>query len=450
RQAFPWYGSSTKEEGPQSSQGAPDGCLGRLKRDAWLFPLVYCEFWISAAFSLFQPFYPVLASSKGLDAWKYGFVFSALKFSMFLGSLFGDRFMAATSPVTCYLVGQGGFFLFTVAFGCLYWAPGGNVLLGLSIALVTLGGFTNTLYLVSMFAVFTTRFRKSTGYIVALLEFLWGSGNMVGSAIGGALIDVWAFPLPFFVLGATTILFFPVILKMGSRLNNVGGGPPSDDAGNEADLNYSKFYLDLEFLAAMISLMLSWVMLGFNEPTLEPSLRDFNLTSTEIGEVFTVQFGSYAVGGLLAGTMCAFDGEAFYLFLGDMFAVLAFLMVGPAPFIHVKRELWMVYLSQVFTGLGMSALFICGYSRALKLVVLRGYPYNIRSNGFVSSSIFTFAVFGAMVTPPIAGYLVEMFGYRIATMAMFGLLLAWLPATFALWIKSLCSPDRARLVNENE
>ncbi|CAN7983269.1 unnamed protein product [Ixodes pacificus] len=74
-----------------------------------------------------------------------------------------------------------------------------------------------------MFAVVTTRFRKSPGYIIAFLEFLWGSGTMVGAAIGGALIDVWDFPLPFFVLGVITILMFPIIVKIGRNLNNAGG-----------------------------------------------------------------------------------------------------------------------------------------------------------------------------------------------------------------------------------
>lgn len=444
KRTFPWYGSSTKVEPAQSSQGASEGCLQRLKRDAWLLPLVYCEFWISAAFSLFQPFFPVLASSKGLEAWKYGFVFSALKLSMFLGSLFGDKFMAATSPVTCYLLGQGGFFLFTIAFGCLYWAPGGNIFLGLSIALVSIGGCTNTLYLVSMFAVFTTRFRKNTGYIVAFLEFLWGSGNMVGSAIGGALIDVWAFPLPFFVLGTITILLFPVILNMSSKLNSVGGESASDECADLPHLNYNKFFRDPEFLAAMISLMLSWVMLGFNEPTLEPSLRDFNLTSTGTGEVFTAQFASYAVGGIIAGTMCAFDLELFYVVLGTSFSAMGYLLVGPAPFIRHARNLWVVYISQVLMGLGMSAQFICGYCRGLKLVEIRGYPDSIRSSGFVSSSVFTFAVFGSMVAPPVAGYLVDTYGYSNATMAMFGLLVAWLPVLLVLWLKSLFFAHNSR------
>uniref|UniRef100_A0A4D5RRY2 Putative mfs-type transporter n=1 Tax=Ixodes scapularis TaxID=6945 RepID=A0A4D5RRY2_IXOSC len=452
-----------------------------LKRDAWLLTLVYCEFWISAAFGLLQPFFPVLASSKGLDAWKYGFVFSACKLSMFIGSLLGDKFMMATSPLTCYLVGLGGFSLFTVVFGCLFWAPDGNVLLGLAITLVTLGGLTNTLYLVSMFAVVTTRFRKCPGYIIAFLEFLWGSGTMVGAAIGGALIDVWDFPLPFFVLGVITFLMFPIIIRIGRNLNNAGECASVDAAKREPDMKYARLLWDPEYLAALITLTLSWIMFGFNEPTLEPSLREFNLSSTETGIVYTVQFASYAAGGVVAGASCSFHGrrqefrsgetvgrrtkhqgprlqahfqtrplrrlEAFYSLVGLALSSFGYLLVGPAPFLHSTRHLWMVYLSQVFMGLGASAQFICGYCRALKLVLLRGYPDNIRSSGFVSSSVFTFAVFGSIVAPPAAGYLVETFGYPTGSMAMLGLLLAWFPVSFCIWIKSLFPGHKYRTVD---
>ncbi|XP_040075097.2 MFS-type transporter SLC18B1-like [Ixodes scapularis] len=369
---------------------------------------------------------------------------------MFVGSLLGNKMMKATSPLTCYLVGQIGFVIFTVTFGCLFWAPAGNVFLGLSFLLVVLGGFSNTLYLVAMFALFTTRFQKGAGLIMALLEILWGTGNMVGSPIGGALIDLWAFPLPFFVLGFITIVSFPMTVKLGSSLNKLGRSSTSEDDAKQSGVKYRNLFRDVEFVAYLVAPMLCWIMLGFNEPTLAPSVAEFNISSTQTGELYTVQFGSYTIGGAIAGILCFFNGEALYQFVGNIFAVLAFLMVGPAPFLELKRELWVVHLSQVFTGLGMSALFICGYSRALKLVVLRGYPYNIHSNGFVSSSVFTFAVFGAMIMPPIAGYLVDTFGYRIASLAMFGLLLAWLPVTFVLWMKSLCFPDQRRLLNETE
>ncbi|XP_072144733.1 MFS-type transporter SLC18B1-like isoform X3 [Dermacentor andersoni] len=330
-------------------------------------------------------------------------------------------------------------------FCCLYWSPGGNILLGLSIACVVLGGITNTFYLVSMFAVFTTRFPKYRGAIIAFLEFLWGSGNMVGSAIGGALIDAWAYPLPFFVLGAVTMLSFPVIAKFSSKLNQYSEDDESDEVQEKCSQNRSYYWLliDPVFLIDMVTLMMSWIILGFNEPTLEPSLEDFNLTGTILGSVYTVQFASYSLGGFIAGAFSHYKLEAFYAMVGQLFTIVAYLVIGPAPFLPVSRTLALVYISQVFTGLGMSAQFVCGYCHGLRRAVQRGYPDNLRTNGFLSSTVLTFAVFGAMVTPPVAGYVVELYGYRKGTMLMFGILVIWAPATVALWLHSVFGAKEA-------
>lgn len=252
----------------------------------------------------------------------------------------------------------------------------------------------NTLYLVCMFAVFTTHFRKHTGYVIALLEFLFGSGSTVGSAIGGRLIDLWAYPLPFFVVGATSMLSIPVILKIGSRVNFAQDTLSEDAEQVDVGVKYSRMLMDPVFLANVITAMLSWVILGFNEPTLEPSLREFNLSSTSIGKVYTAQFAFYSLGGITAGAASSFNKEEFYALFGQICCVLAYTFLGPAPFVPYVRTLTMVYVSQFFMGIGMAAQFVCGYSHALKLTIHRGYPDNLQTSGFVSSVICTSIVFG--------------------------------------------------------
>ncbi|XP_042147294.1 MFS-type transporter SLC18B1 [Ixodes scapularis] len=426
------FGSSDNvppEMGASSGGGLTKSRWELLRQDVWLLPLVHTEFWISAAFSLIQPYFPNLAISRGIDAWKYGFVFSAFKMAMLIGSFVAEKLMKTKPPTVCYLIGQAGFFTFTIIFGCMYWVPGGDVFLGSAIASALLGGLTHNMYLVSMFAVVTTRFSEQSGLIIGFLEFLWGAGNMLGSAIGGALIELWAFPLPFFVIGAISMLSFPVIASLGSGVNKGKGkkdttsiteAPPEDNS-----VNYKKLFLDPVFLGDMITIMMGWIILGFNEPTLEPNLKEFHLRSSRIGTIYMVQFASYCIGCIIAGIVCHFKKSAFYAFLGIVFAALAYVFLGPAVFIEHRRKLWMVYMSQVLTGLGMSAQFIGGYSHVIKLVLERGYPDNMRTSSFISSSIFTFLVIGAIITPPVAGYVVGTYGYRTGCTAMFTLLTVW-------------------------
>ncbi|XP_077485896.1 MFS-type transporter SLC18B1-like [Amblyomma americanum] len=415
--------------------------LHKIRSYLWLVPLIHTEFWISAGFALIQPFFPEVASSRGLSAWRYGFVFSAYKFGMLLGSIIAERMLKTQSPTLCYLIGQGGFFVFLIVFGCLYWIQNGEALLATSIAAVIFGGLANNMYLVGMFTVVTTKFEDNSGIFIGFLEFLWGSGNMAGSYLGGHLIDVWAYPLPFFVLGVIAVATFPVIACLRQHLDGDSDSKKPVLTAEEASINYWWLIVDPVFFADMVSLTMVWIILGFNEPTLEPSLSPFNLLPSQTGMVYTVQYGSYACGCIIAGTFSHFKGDGWCMVLGQSMCTIGFLVIAPAKFIASQRQLWNVYACQVLIGFGTSILFICAYSHVLNHVMRLGYPNNIRTNSFVSSCVFSFLVIGAILTPPIAGCVYDVFGYQNACLALSCFLGAWGPFKREKVTERLSKPD---------
>lgn len=103
-----------------------------------------------------------------------------------------------------------------------------------------------------------------------------------------------------------------------------------------------------------------------------------------------------------------------------------------------NRAPWMIYSSQVCIGLANATLFVCSYSHALSVARMHGYPDNVETKSFVSSSFFAFTFFGGIITPPIAGHLSESYGYRSATMIMFALMTAWIPVRMATWVWCSC------------
>ncbi|XP_049529055.1 MFS-type transporter SLC18B1 isoform X5 [Dermacentor silvarum] len=393
---------------------------------------------MSAGFSLIQPFFPDVAISRGLSSWKYSFVFSAYKFGMLLGSILAERILKTWPPTSCYLLGQGGFFIFLVIFGCLYWIQDGDTLLATSLASVLFGGLANNMYLVGMFTVITTRFDENSGVFIGFLEFLWGAGNMAGSYLGGCLIDVWAYPLPFFILGVIAVATFPVIAKLRRQLEKNCENKQQALSEEEANINYLWLIADPVFFSDMVTLTMVWIILGFNEPTLEPSLTKFDLSSSETGIVYTVQYACYACGCIVAGVLSHFKCDAWCMVLGQCICTVGFLVMAPLPFISTERELWNVYACQILVGIGTSLLFICAYSHVLSHVMHRGYPNNFRTNSFVSSCVFSFLVIGAIVTPPVAGYIYDTFGYEKACLSLSCFLGAWIPVTLAVWIQTAC------------
>lgn len=159
------------------------------------------------------------------------------------------------------------------------------------------------------------------------------------------------------------------------------------------------------------------------------------MNSAQIGVVFMVQYASYTVGSICSAVFCTYKMEAGFGLIGHILAILAYILLGPAPFIPCEPTLWMAYIAQVFIGIGTAAQFACHYCHAIKVAIERGYPDTVRTVSFVSSVIFSFIVTGAIVTSPIAGYLVETFGFRKGSMALLGVLVLWLPATFIQWIR---------------
>lgn len=417
----------------------------KVRSKLWAIPLIYTQFWFSGISSLSAPFFPGLATSRGLTAWQYSFFFSTFKIGMLFGSITAERLAAYLSPRAGYLAGQSGFFIYTVVFGSFYWVQDGSTLLGLSVTSALFGGAVASMYTVSLYAMITARFKDNAGLLIASMECLWGIGTMVGSVIGGALIDLWAYPLPFYIMGGLLLLSIPAMAKMNPKREDTAVQSEQPTA-ESADVKYYRLLWDLPFLADMVTVMLSWAILSFNEPTLEPFLvkqfEHFKVSSTQVGTIFTVQSVGYSACALVAGVLSKYKYERLTIFVATVIACLAYVIVGPAPFIPLEPNLGLIYFSQICMGLGMSCQFICGYMHSLRSVIDRGYPDNDRTSSIVSSAAFFCMIIGAVTTSPLAGYLADHFGYRKATLFMFVTLLLWSVVTFVMWVRGLWSTRR--------
>ncbi|KAH6928525.1 hypothetical protein HPB50_016862 [Hyalomma asiaticum] len=216
------------------------------KKFLWILPLVHSEFWIAAGFSLLQSFYPAMALDKGLNADEFSYVYSAYKVAMMFGAIMAERIMVWCSPVACYLLGMTGCFAFNLLFG------------------------------------------------------------EEKAKFGLQYLQKWGYPAPFFVIGIIIILAFPAIVSLKSVLNKDYGSFAQAHDPKEVTINYSKLLWDPMFIAGLGCMVLCWGQMGFNEPTLEPSLEEFELSSTQIGTVYTIQFGSSAVGSIVAAVFAHF------------------------------------------------------------------------------------------------------------------------------------------------
>ncbi|XP_064473479.1 uncharacterized protein LOC135388092 [Ornithodoros turicata] len=432
--------NESTDEPPLNGGKKQKSRCGRL----WLTPILYTHFWISAACLLPVPFYPPLASSRGLEPWKFGFVFSATKLGMLMGSVLSERVSHASSPRVGYLTGQLGVIVSCLLTTVLYWIRDADVLLGCSIVVSLAWSTTMTLYFSSIYAVLASTYEDRAGLLIASMEFLFGVASLVGLWLGGALIDAWAFPLPFFFMSAFTALSLPFMFAIKPKWkpqsspdgNHFADAVLEEERAEDIPIKYWRLILSPVFVIDMLTGALPIAMMAFNEDTLEPYLRQFHLSSTELGTVFTVQSLGYSFGAIVSGFFSLYKLDSCIMLLGTALCAIAFLVVGPASFIEIGPDLNLVYLAMILMGFGNAPQFICGYIHGQRTAIRIGYPDDIRTTSVVSSAFFATLCLGSVGTAPLAGYAVSVYGYRRSTVAVFGALLCWV-----IVLCTLCAAD---------
>ncbi|XP_065306141.1 MFS-type transporter SLC18B1-like isoform X2 [Dermacentor albipictus] len=389
-------------------QGSDSGAMRRslwtrLRKRAWIVPVIYTHFWAAAVISLVAPFFPPLADSRGIPAWKYGFFFSTMKLMMLPGAVIAEKLISDVSAKAGYLGGQVTTALFSVICGFLYWVKGGNLLFGVSLLMAAFGGCCNTVYSVCLYTLLTSRFQDDGGMLIGLMECLWGAGTLVGSSIGGVLIDLWAFPLPFFVIGGVLLLSLPFMALINPR-SSKHDSPTNDRVLQQqgAEKKYWHLIFDLIFIVNLFTVTISWAMTSFNEPTLEPHLRQM---------------------------------EPFMNFFGMLLSTIGYIILGPIPIIPIPPNVFFVYISQVFIGIGMAVTYVSPYMHALRHVIENaGYPDNEKTHGVVTSATYQFMVLGAVVTSPLAGFVTQRLGFPFSSMIFAAFLAFWTIVTGFVWL----------------
>ncbi|XP_049273245.1 uncharacterized protein LOC125759055 [Rhipicephalus sanguineus] len=113
----------------------------------------------------------------------------------------------------------------------------------------------------------------------------------------------------------------------------------------------------------------------------------------------------------------------------------SYLLIGPAPFIQVEPSFALVCTSQALRGVGAGFIIICAYSNAMRVAIEDvGHPDDVRTRSFISSTFSFFASVTTIPLAPLSGFLVSTFGYRAASMWMFGLLSVWAFLTGSVWL----------------
>lgn len=347
-----------------------------------LAAVAYGNFWVAACVSLQAPFFPEEAEHKGASSTVYGLVFGIYELVILLTSpLFGKLIMVVEPRRLVF----GGLFLCgaaTVLFGALDQLPAGSAFISMAFAIRIFEGVGAAAFMTASYTIMAAEFPERVATTFALLETCFGLGLILGPTVGGALYSAGGYWLPFVALGAFLLM---------------GGGVTAcclakvDRTGHSTSSNIFAFLADFGILLDALAIASSLNFIGFNAATLEPHLRQFELTPVVVGSVFILTGTVYALTSPVFGKLCDMGfNEKTLMLAGSVVCVIGTLFIGPLPFFSFEPQLWLIIVALIVIGFGISAKLVTGFVDAIShSIKRRGLPDDMTTYGMVSAMFFS-------------------------------------------------------------
>lgn len=384
-----------------------------ITRKQWLIiVLIYFgNFCAALSFSLQAPFFPKQATEKGATPTEYGLIFSSFYFTIFLIAPVYGKLIAWVRP---NIMLNGGFSLTclcVVLFGFINHAPAGKTFVGLAFLIRILEGLGAAAYITASATIIMSEFPGRIGTVLSSLKTAFSVGVIIGPTIGGFLYDIGGYTTPFVVCGSIGFVCNLVTYLVIPNIEDKHDSSPSD---------LRKFWSGPLIYMYAVAIFGSYVCVGFNQATLEPHLRRFNLSTTILGLVFMIPGICNGLMTPVWGWLCDKKVNTKLLTaIAAYFTLLYLLLVGPVPFFPFGTKLWLVLLSMAFFGVGIGGAYICAFMATLEYTLSRGFEPNISTNGLVSSMFTLCQSIGSFTGPALGGVLLEYIGYGWGTVVLF-------------------------------
>ncbi|XP_076326306.1 MFS-type transporter SLC18B1-like isoform X2 [Tachypleus tridentatus] len=386
------YSKVSCEETPVliSMKGGIEAPGPRTTRRQWLvlITIAFINFGVASCVSLQAPFFPKEAEMKGATPTQYGFVFGVFYLTVFIFSPVFGKLMVLITPrfiliAATFIVG-----ITSILFGVIDRSPNGTPFIALAFAIRIVEGVGSAAFLTSSFTIIAAEFPNKVATTFGALETAYGFGLIVGPTLGGALYEVDGYYLPFITIGVVLVLCAALTILLL---------PESDINDNTGSGDLVKFWLHPGTILDGMIIMVASLTTGYNHATLEPHLRQFNLSPFFVGIVFMVMGLCYAITTPLWGVLVDRHNISKLVgVLGCLFIGVAFVFVGPLPFMPFDTKLWLVVISLVFNGIGLGGSLVAPFAGCLRDTVKRGFPDDLTTYGLVSSLFASSASLGCV------------------------------------------------------
>ncbi|XP_012544555.1 MFS-type transporter SLC18B1 [Bombyx mori] len=373
-----------------------------------LASLAIVDFMSFCSMSVMAPFFPREASSKGLSDTTCGMVFSFYAVIMFLTSPLFGKFLPAVGAKFMFTAGMLVAGVCNVLFGTLELIEDKTTFTALCFLIRGLEALGASAYSTASYVFVVNAFPDNIGSVLGILETFVGLGMSVGPAIGGLLYSIGGFGLPFYTLGIAMVLTVPINFFLLTECEEYVSG--SKTASMIKLLKIPSIIVTGLVIVIMSN---TW---AFLDPTLEPHMRQFGLSTQQIGLIFLLFSSLYGIFSPIWGWVADRVHNHWCMMVWGLFlSTVGLLLLGPCPFIPaLPRVLWLDLVALSILGISVALTLLPTFQGVLTSSIYEGgCPEALTTYSAVAGVWSCCYSLGEVFGPALGGALTQRYGFPL-------------------------------------
>ncbi|CAI5695847.1 unnamed protein product [Oreochromis niloticus] len=389
-------------------------------------------------YSILGPFFPTEAVKKGASQTVVGLIFGCYAVSNLISSLILGKYIVQIGAKFMLIAGLFVSSCCTIIFGFLDRAPAGPIFISLCFVVRSLDAVGFGAATMSAFAITAKIFPNNVATVLGILEIFAGLGLILGPPLGGWLYQTFGYNVPFLFLGCLMLIMVPLNIYVLPSIEAV----PSKDS----------FFRLLTHVKTILVCYVVFTLsagVGFLDATL--SLFAINRFGLSNGYVGLIMLGLPLV-YILASPLMGYFTDKYpatriaFLVTGGIAATIGFCLLGPAPFLHIQSQLWLLVVMLGLIGFSLAMSVIPTFPELISCAYEIGFEEGLSTLGMVSGLYEAVWCTGTFYGPIVGGIIVQHLSFEWAAVVQGGL--AFLGA-FLIFVYSLCQRTKRQRVQEN-
>ncbi|KAF7201329.1 MFS-type transporter SLC18B1 [Nothobranchius furzeri] len=382
-------------------------------------------------YSILGPFFPNEAVKKGASQTVVGLIFGSYAVCNLIGSLIMGKYIVQIGAKFMLIAGLFVSSVCTITFGLLDRAPAGAAFITLCFIVRSIDALGFAAAMTSSFAMTAKIFPNNVATVLGSLEIFTGLGLILGPPVGGWFYHSFGYEVPFMLLGFLLLIMVPFNIYVLPSI--------------EADPSKDSFLRLLSHVRVVLICFVIFTLsagLGFIDATLSLfAMKTFNLSSGYVGLIMLGLSLPYCLASPLIGYFTdkyPVSRNGFTV-TGGIITAAGFFLLGPAPFLHISSQLWLMIITLGLIGFSLGMTAIPTFPEIIKYAQEQGFEEGLSTLGMVSGLFGAFWSLGMFYGPIVGGLITQNLNFEWGATVQGGMTFL---AAFLLMVHSFCQRRR--------